>query len=269
MEIKLEPSGAKHEGIHGQEGMLCGHNLSKGGTSTILHLHMLRCGKRHPSLLLGAGGSQPHLHHHLLSPHRSTTQRGYVPLPVPDPARVPISKGKETALVANFLLRIFKWLQADLSLHWLLKQGIPETALERRMFTNLSKPTHLILLTMVQMSSTLRMVHLTLKKTCSAIANHSLEAWRNWIFPPTPICYHTRMAQRNHGSAQHWDMPRKQLHYLGRCGEPACSAHNLVVQPWFTIPHGALAAPQRAGSEGLFTHEITLARVCGEIDLVV
>lgn len=71
------------------------------------------------------------------------------------------------------------------------------------MFTNASKLPLLTLLTTVQMSLTLRMAHLTLKKTCSAIDNHSLEARRNWIFPPTPIRYHKRMTQMNHGSARH------------------------------------------------------------------
>lgn len=54
-------------------------------------------------------------------------------------------------LAANFLPRICKLLQADLSFHRLLMQGVPKTASERPMFAHLSKLTHLILLTTVQM----------------------------------------------------------------------------------------------------------------------
>lgn len=76
--------------------------------------------------------------------------------------------------------------QAKLSLHQLLIEGVSKTASEKRMFTNLSQLTHFILLTTVQMSLTLRMAHLTPKKTCSAVANLSLEARRDRIFPATP-----------------------------------------------------------------------------------
>lgn len=62
---------------------------------------------------------------------------------------------------------------------------------------------------------------------------------------------------------------KEGLHYLSGCGEPAGGAHHLVVQSWLTIPHGVLAAPQGAGSDGLFTQEITLPRVRGEIDLMI
>lgn len=71
------------------------------------------------------------------------------------------------------------------------------------MFANLRKRTLLTLLTTLQMSLTLKMAHMTLKKTSSAIANHSSEARRNWIFPPTPLRYYLRMARMNHGSAQY------------------------------------------------------------------
>uniref|UniRef100_A0A8C0BDS2 Uncharacterized protein n=1 Tax=Buteo japonicus TaxID=224669 RepID=A0A8C0BDS2_9AVES len=83
METKPEPSGIKHEVRHRRKGLLCGHGLSNGGTSIVLQLCILHRGKQRPDPPLAAGGSQPHLHHHLPSPHQGMTQRGYVPLLTP------------------------------------------------------------------------------------------------------------------------------------------------------------------------------------------
>lgn len=114
--------------------------------------------------------SRPHLHHHLSSPRQVMTHRDYVPPQCKCSPWLSFCKGKEIPLTTNFVPRINKWFQADLSLHRLLMQGVPKTASKRRMFASMSKLTHLILLTTVQKSSTLRMAHLTPKNTCSAVA---------------------------------------------------------------------------------------------------
>lgn len=115
--------------------------------------------------------SQPHLHPQLSSPHQVTTHRDYnVPPQCKCSLWLSFCKGKEIPLTANFVPRINKWFQADLSLHRLLMQGAPKTASKRRMIANMRKLTHFILLITVQKSSALWMAHLTPKNTCSAVA---------------------------------------------------------------------------------------------------
>lgn len=66
-------------------------SVSNGGTSIILQLCILHYGKRCPRPSLAAGGSQPCVHHHLLSPHWGMTQRDCDSLTALEPVCAPLN----------------------------------------------------------------------------------------------------------------------------------------------------------------------------------
>lgn len=173
---------------HRQEGLLCAHSQSNGGTSIVLQLCVLHCGMQCLGPPTGSSLALSPICT-TTSPAQSRARCREAMFPsqclTPQVLSSAVVLKKEGNIISSKVST--KDYQAELSIHQLFTRGVSKTASERHMFTNLSQLTHLILFTTVQMSLTLRMAHLTPKKTCSAVANLSLEARHNRIFPATPI----------------------------------------------------------------------------------